>query len=144
MIRSVCWSSCKLCVILVVFKRNVNFHDRILKNTHIKFHENPSSRGRVVYGDEQTDMTTLIVALCNIANAPNNYSNNAKNVWCRSTKLRCPDKKGFVPCWVCDMLIKRSSQIPVHAVCKGGAVRTYPILPASPSCGAPRYYQKGF
>jgi hypothetical protein len=40
------------------------------KNLNIKFYQNPSSGSRVVsYG--QTDMTKLVVACRNFANAPN-------------------------------------------------------------------------
>jgi len=56
----------------------VNFLDRFSKNTrNIKFHENPSSGSRVVAcgrTDRQTDMTKLIVAYRNFANAPKNRS----------------------------------------------------------------------
>jgi hypothetical protein len=43
-------------------------------SSNIKFNQNPSSDSRVVARDRtdgQTDMTKLIVAFCNIANAPN-------------------------------------------------------------------------
>jgi len=43
------------------------------KSSNIKFHKNPSSGGRVVpcgRTDGQTDMTKLIVAFRNFANAP--------------------------------------------------------------------------
>ena len=43
------------------------------KYSNIKFHENPSSKSRVVpcgQTDGQTDMTKLIVALRNFANVP--------------------------------------------------------------------------
>jgi len=43
------------------------------KYSNIKFHENPSSRSRVVPSgqtDRRTDMTGLFAALCNFADAP--------------------------------------------------------------------------
>jgi len=46
------------------------------RNTHPKFHENPSSRSRLVlYG--RTDMTKLTVAFRNFATAPKNQLVNA-------------------------------------------------------------------
>jgi hypothetical protein len=45
------------------------------KFSNIKFNENPSTRSRVVLCG-QTDMTKLIVAFRNIANAPKNYQKN--------------------------------------------------------------------
>jgi hypothetical protein len=51
------------------------FSDRFLKNSCIKFNENPFSRSRVVphgWTDGQTDMMKLIVAFCNCANMPEN------------------------------------------------------------------------
>jgi hypothetical protein len=63
-------------VILVIFKCNLNLFDRLSKEyTNIKCHKNPSSRSRVVpYGraDGQTDVTKLLVAFHNSANAPKN------------------------------------------------------------------------
>jgi hypothetical protein len=48
------------------------------KNSNIRFHENLSSGSRVVSSgqtDGRTDMTKLIVAIPNFANAPKNISN---------------------------------------------------------------------
>jgi len=42
------------------------------KYSNIKFHENPSSGCRVVPADGRTNMTKIIVALCNFASAPEN------------------------------------------------------------------------
>ena len=65
----------------------MNFLDRFSKNTHIKFNENPFGGSRVIprgrtngrtdgRTDERTDgradMTKLIVAFRNFANAPKN------------------------------------------------------------------------
>jgi len=47
------------------------------KYPNTKFHENPSSRDRVVTGgqtDKRTDMTRLIAALRNFAHAPKKSS----------------------------------------------------------------------
>jgi hypothetical protein len=108
------------------FNANFHFHDRILKNTGIKIHENTSSGGRVVYGDGQTDKTTLTVALCKIANAPKNYSNYAKNVWPRSTKFGCPGERGLytagcVTCWYRDL-----HKFPYTLSVKGVQYESYP------------------
>jgi hypothetical protein len=58
------------CPILMKFE----FFERIFeKYSNIKFHENSSSRSRVVPGgqtDRRTDMTRLIAALRNFAHAP--------------------------------------------------------------------------
>jgi len=53
------------------------------KYSNIKFHEYPCSGSRVVpcgETDGRTDMTKLIVALHNVANAPKNRINNTKDV----------------------------------------------------------------
>jgi len=57
-------------------------------NSNIKFHENPSNWSRVVsYGladtriEGRTDMTTLIVALDNFANAPKNHAYGPQTVF---------------------------------------------------------------
>jgi hypothetical protein len=51
----------------------LEFSQRLFeKQSNIKFDENPSSGCRVVPADRQTDMTKLIVAFCNLANAPKN------------------------------------------------------------------------
>ena len=78
MINIVHWSSCKVTVILVRFLWKLNFLDRFSKkSTNIKFHENPTSGSRVFNADGKTDgrtdMTKLIVAFRNFANARNNY-----------------------------------------------------------------------
>jgi len=55
----------------------VNFHETSSKNTHTKFHENPSSGSQLVLcrrTGRQTDMTKLIVAYRNFATAPHNQS----------------------------------------------------------------------
>jgi len=43
--------------------------------SNIKFHENPSSGRRVVHAGRRTDMTKLIDAFRNFANAPNRRRN---------------------------------------------------------------------
>jgi hypothetical protein len=66
----VCVSSCKVCVTVVRFEWNANFHDILHKNVqNVKFHENTSSRSRVV-PCAQPDLTKLTVAFRNFANAP--------------------------------------------------------------------------
>ena len=67
------WSSCKAPVIMVKVLIKLQFSQQIFeKYSNIKSHENPSSGSRVVLGGQtegQTDMTNLIVALSNFANA---------------------------------------------------------------------------
>jgi hypothetical protein len=66
-------SSCKVQFMLVTFYQIWNFSTDFRKTLNMKFHENPSSgcrdvpRGRT---DGWTDMTKLIGAFRNIANAP--------------------------------------------------------------------------
>jgi hypothetical protein len=45
-IKNICWSLCKVPVILTRFWWNWNLFDGCLKNSNIKFHQNPSSRSR--------------------------------------------------------------------------------------------------
>jgi len=61
------------------------------KFSNIKFHENPSS-GSWVVPSGRTDMTKLIVAFCNFANAPNNLKKNhrAFTVPCHQLPLKHP------------------------------------------------------
>jgi hypothetical protein len=70
---------CKLVFILVTFQWNLNFYRQSLENySSTKYHENPSSWSRVVpcwRRDGQTDMTKLIGAFRNFANAPKNKHN---------------------------------------------------------------------
>jgi hypothetical protein len=48
---------------------NLEFSRNISENySNVKFNENPSSGGRVVRADGQTDMTKLIDAVCSLAN----------------------------------------------------------------------------
>ena len=61
-------------VILVRFEPNLNFFDKISKKkiSNAKFHENPSSRSRVVCGrtHRQTEMTKVLVAFPSIVKVP--------------------------------------------------------------------------
>ena len=56
-IINVCRSSCKVPVILVRIELNLNYQDRFLKNTHIKFHENPFIGNRVVPRGQKDGVT---------------------------------------------------------------------------------------
>jgi len=75
MVENVYWSSCTASFILVRFCWKLEFARQIFeKYPNIKFHENPPSGTRVVPCGQmdrgQTDMTKLIVAIRNSANAP--------------------------------------------------------------------------
>jgi hypothetical protein len=71
MIKNVYRSSCKVPAILVRFQSYLTFFQVFEKCSNIKFHENPSSRSRLV-PCRRTDMTKLIVAHRKFSNAPNN------------------------------------------------------------------------
>ena len=77
-IRNVHRSSCQVPVILVGFKKKIELSLQVLeKSPNIKFHKNPSSRSRVVpcgRAGRLIDMTKLIVAFRNFANAPKNLA----------------------------------------------------------------------
>ena len=61
------------CRILIKVEFTGQSFERVSNN---KFHQNPSNGSRILFRAEKkagrrTDMTKLIVAFCNIANAPN-------------------------------------------------------------------------
>ena len=74
MIKNVYWSPCKVPIILVRFLMKLEFYRQMFeKHANIKFHGNLSSGSRIApcgLTDGQTDMTKLIVAFRNFANAP--------------------------------------------------------------------------
>jgi len=72
-IQNVCWSSCKVPVILGTFWWNLNSLGIFSKKKYskIKFHENPTSGSRIV-SCGQTDMTNRIVAFRIYSTAPKN------------------------------------------------------------------------
>ena len=61
--------SCKVPVIVVRFQSNLDLFNRFSKISNIKIHQKPS-RGNRVISFGQTDITKLIVAFHNFANAP--------------------------------------------------------------------------
>ena len=70
MIKNVYWSSCKSTRYPCQIAMTLEFSEQIFqKSSNIKFHENSSSESRVV-SCGRTDMTKLIVAYRNFANAP--------------------------------------------------------------------------
>jgi hypothetical protein len=75
-IKNVYWALCEVPVIPDRFSGNLNFLDKFLKNTRIKFKENPSSGSRVVpcgRTDRRTDVSKPI-AFRSFANAPINLT----------------------------------------------------------------------
>ena len=72
-LKIVCWSSCKVRVILVRFKWHLNFLDRFSKNTQISnFIKIRPVGAELIHADGQTDMTKLTVAFQKFASAPKN------------------------------------------------------------------------
>jgi hypothetical protein len=72
MIKHVCWSSCKVHIIIFNILMKIKFSLQIfIKYQYIKFHENSSSANRVVPCGQKggrTDMMKQIVAFGNFAN----------------------------------------------------------------------------
>jgi len=77
MVKNEYWFLCKVPIILVRLEWNLNFLDRFSKNTY-QFDGNPScGRPIVPCGRTETDMTKLVVAFRNFADAPSNVSNKS-------------------------------------------------------------------
>jgi hypothetical protein len=75
MIINVYWSSCKVPAILVRFKWNVNFLYRFSKDTQIpNFIKIRPVKTEMFHVDRRTDITKLIVAFRNFANAPKQFN----------------------------------------------------------------------
>jgi hypothetical protein len=73
MLTNVHRSSCTVLVVMVRSKLNLNFLDRGLKSTQILNFMNIRSVGaEMFHANRTTDMTKIIVAFRNFANAPNN------------------------------------------------------------------------
>jgi hypothetical protein len=77
-------SSCKVPVLLVRFQSNLNFLNRFTKKKIVKFHENPS-RGSQTVPRGRPDMTKLIVAFRNVANA---LTNDSKSLLCVTSRAK--------------------------------------------------------
>ena len=77
MIKNAYWFSCKVLVILVRFEWKLNFLDKFSKNNVISNCLKARPTGAELFrADRQTDMTKLIVAHNNFANAPKNVKLN--------------------------------------------------------------------
>ena len=68
--EKVYWPSCKIPVSLVRSCRDLNFLERFSKNNHISNYMKIRSVGGEFHADRRTDMTKLLVAFRNFANAP--------------------------------------------------------------------------
>jgi hypothetical protein len=72
-IKNVFWTSCKVPIIVVRFKWNMNFRDRFLKNTQVlNFMKIHPLGAELSNADGRTDMMNLIVTFRSVTNAPNN------------------------------------------------------------------------
>ena len=73
MIKNLYWASCKVVVILSRFQRNLNLLNRLSKNTRLSNFMKIRPVGTELFhaDDGRTDMTKLIVAILNFAQAPN-------------------------------------------------------------------------
>jgi hypothetical protein len=78
-IENVCWSSCKIPDVHTRFWLDLNFSDRISKNTRISnFMKILPAVAELVHGDGRTDITELTVALRNLANVQTKYATSDK------------------------------------------------------------------
>jgi hypothetical protein len=99
-IKNVCRSSCKVKLFLLDLNETWIFSTDFGKISNIQFLENPFSR---IQTDGQTDMTNLIVAFCNSANAPmNRKPDPSASCWCFT--MFTP----FVVNWYCRLPMVRS------------------------------------
>ena len=82
MIKNVSWSSCTVSVILVRFQWNLDFLDSFSKYAKISnFIEIRAVGAELFHADGRTDMTKLIVAFRNFANAPQNSNTKFSVKW---------------------------------------------------------------
>jgi len=74
-VKNVCWSSSTVLVVVVTVQRNLHFPDRFSKNPEIpNFRKIRPVGAKLFHAGGRTDVTKLIVAFRDFANAPKNGS----------------------------------------------------------------------
>ena len=105
MLNNVCWSLCKVPVILVRFWWNLNLLDRFSKNTHIKRHENPSSGSLgVPCGRTGRSKQSVFAILRTCQNFYHSFGINDRWTYVRHLEHGC--ERGL---WACSVRTDRAS-----------------------------------